>query len=60
MFSIVGARGLAPDIGHAPRAPTTQGAQKIKQQLDFLRNKTLPSPLAGEGKGDEKKYPFQP
>jgi hypothetical protein len=29
MVSIVGARRVAPDIGHAQRAPTMQGAQKI-------------------------------
>jgi hypothetical protein len=29
MVSIVGARCLAPDIGHAQRAPTLQGAQII-------------------------------
>jgi hypothetical protein len=27
MVSIVGARCFAPDIGHAHRAPTMQGAQ---------------------------------
>jgi len=30
MVSIVGARCFAPDIGHAQRAPTMQGAQKLR------------------------------
>jgi hypothetical protein len=29
MVSIAGVRCFAPDIGHAQRAPTMQGAQKI-------------------------------
>jgi hypothetical protein len=32
MVSIVGARCFAPDIGHAPRAPTMQGAQKLRSE----------------------------
>ena len=44
MVSIVGARCVAPDIGHAQRAPIPrfagQGAQKLRSaaQMDFLRN----------------------
>jgi len=29
---IVGARCFAPDIGHAQRAPTMQGAQKLRSE----------------------------
>jgi len=32
MVSIVGARSFAPDIGHAQRAPTMQGAQKLRSE----------------------------
>jgi len=32
MVSIVGARCFAPDIGHAQRAPTLQGAQKLRSE----------------------------
>ncbi len=32
MVSIVGARCFAPDIGHAQRAPTIQGAQKLRSE----------------------------
>jgi len=32
MVSIVGARCFAPDIGHAQRAPTMQGAQKLRSE----------------------------
>ena len=40
MVSIVGARCFAPDIGHAPRAPTMQGAQKLRREahLQVRRN----------------------
>jgi hypothetical protein len=32
MDLIVGTRCFASDIGHAPRAPTTQGAQKLRRE----------------------------
>jgi hypothetical protein len=40
MVSIVGARRVAPDIGHAQRAPTMQGAQKLRSEahLQVRRN----------------------
>jgi|WetSurMetagenome_2_1015567.scaffolds.fasta_scaffold410579_2 hypothetical protein len=40
MVSIVGARRVAPDIGHAQRAPTMQGAQKLRSEahLQVCRN----------------------
>jgi hypothetical protein len=40
MVSIVGARCFAPDIGHALRAPTLQGAQKLRSEahLSVCRN----------------------
>ena len=35
MVSIVGARCFAPDIGHAQRAPTMQGAQELRSEAHF-------------------------
>jgi hypothetical protein len=32
MVSIAGARCFAPNIGHAQRAPTMQGAQKLRSE----------------------------
>jgi hypothetical protein len=32
MVSIVGARCFAPDIGHAQRAPTMQGAHNLRSR----------------------------
>jgi len=37
MVSIVGARCFAPDIGHAQRAPTVQGVQKLRSEAHISR-----------------------
>jgi hypothetical protein len=37
IVSIVGARCFAPDIGHAQRAPTIQGAQKLRREAHRRR-----------------------
>jgi hypothetical protein len=43
IVSIVGARRVAPDIGHAQRAPTTQGAQKLRSEAHLpVRRNDLP------------------
>jgi len=58
MAFIAGARGFAPDIGHAPRAPTLQSLQKLwsaaqRHRWAFYETSSAPQRINGNNGHDD-------